>query len=237
MADRTTARIIGILFIVATAAGVSAGIVQQPALDVADDLAAVNSFEGTIATGVLLELVMAIAVFGIVVALYPVLRRHSERLAFGFAAARTIEIVTYGLSTVAVLTLIPISSAFVESGRPAGSSYEAAAQAMLDAREWSNYTFQIIVFALSAVFLNLALSRYRLVPRWLALWGLLAALPYLCVGVLSLYGLEPFSTVQILLVAPLALQEMVFALWLIVRGFTAPAIETAREERRELVLT
>ncbi len=237
MADRTTARLVGVLFIVGTAAGILAGVVQQPLLDADGYLVEVASNEGRMATGVLLELVMGLAIMGIVIALYPVLRRYSERMALGFAVARTIEGVTYGLSIIAALTVTSVGRAFADAGAPAGSDFETVAGTLLDAREWSNYVFQIIVFAVSAIFLNAVLYRARLVPRWLALWGLVASIPYLSVGVLVMYGLEPFSTAQVLLVAPLAVQEMVFAFWLIIRGFTMPRTELVREAEREMALT
>lgn len=237
MADRTTARVVGVLFIVGTAAGVLAGVVQQPLLDVDGYLVEVASNEGRMATGVLLELVMGLAIMGIVVALYPVLRRYSERMALGFAVARTIEGVTYGLSIIAALTVMSVSGAFVEAGASAGSELETVGRTLLDGREWSNYVFQIVVFAVSAIFLNAVLYRARLVPRWLSLWGLIAAVPYFSVGVLVMYGLEPFSTAQVLLVAPLAVQEMAFALWLIIRGFTMPRPELVHEAEREMALT
>jgi hypothetical protein len=81
----------------------------------------------------------------------------------------------------------------------------------------------VAAFALSALILNYALYRARLVPRWLSAWGLAGAALYLAGGVMVLFGLEPFSTIQNVLDAPLGVQEMVFAVWLIAKGFDAPA--------------
>jgi hypothetical protein len=41
--------------------------------------------------------------------------------------------------------------------------------------------------------------------------------------VLVIYGLEPLSTTQVVLEVPLGVQEMVLAVWLIVKGFDTPA--------------
>jgi hypothetical protein len=49
-------------------------------------------------------------------------------------------------------------------------------------------------------------------------------------GAMVLYGLEPLSTAQVVLEAPLGLQEMALAIWLIVKGFTAPAVVAAPHE-------
>jgi hypothetical protein len=69
------------------------------------------------------------------------------------------------------------------------------------------------------------LYRSKLVPRWLSGWGLLAAIPYFVSGVLGLFALViPMSSIQMILVLPLAVQEMVLAVWLIVKGFNSSAV-------------
>jgi hypothetical protein len=47
-------------------------------------------------------------------------------------------------------------------------------------------------------------------------------------GLLLPFTGDPNSTASTLLYAPMALQEMVLALWLIARGFTASQHEAAR---------
>ena len=65
---RTTARVVGVLFIIATAAAIIGGtlllIVEEPLGDVA-------AAEGQVAFGALLEIVLAISVVGIAVADVP----------------------------------------------------------------------------------------------------------------------------------------------------------------------
>jgi hypothetical protein len=64
-----------------------------------------------------------------------------------------------------------------------------------------------------------ALFQSQLVPRWLSLWGLIGAVLLLVAGTLALYGESPTSTISIVLTAPIGIQEMVLAGWLIVKGF------------------
>ncbi len=84
--------------------------------------------------------------------------------------------------------------------------------------------FATIVFSLSALILNYILYRSKLIPRWLSGWGLIGATLYLGSGFLPLFGHDPRSTIYLLMEAPLALQEMVLAVWLIVKGFNPSAI-------------
>jgi hypothetical protein len=70
--------------------------------------------------------------------------------------------------------------------------------------------------------------RSRLIPRWLSAWGLLAIASLVVSVVLVIVGVvEPMSPPQVLLAAPILVQEMVLAGWLIAKGFRpADAIVT-----------
>lgn len=105
-----------------------------------------------------------------------------------------------------------------------GSAFAALGQLVMAERDWAGHAvLDVAVFSLGALVLNAAFYRSRLVPRWLSGWGLAGAATYLAAGLLVIYGLEPLSTPQLVLEAPLGLQEIALALWLIVRGFDAPA--------------
>ena len=73
----------------------------------------------------------------------------------------------------------------------------------------------VIPFALGA----LMFYRSRLVPRWLSKWGLVGSVLYIVPAIGSMFG--PSLGV---LMAPLALQETVMAVWLITRGFSPSAM-------------
>lgn len=224
MTDRTTARIVGSLFIVASVAGAVGLAIQQPVLDSSQYLTEAALKENRVATAALLELIMGVAVVGIAIAIYPVLRRRSERLALGYVAARTIEAVIYVIGSIVLLTLLTVSREFVDAGAPDASHFQTLGGLLLAVRDWGGHgVLDAAVFSLSALILNYALFRARLVPRWLSVWGLAGASSYLAAGVLVIYGLEPLSTTQVVLEAPLGVQEMVLAVWLIVKGFDAPA--------------
>jgi uncharacterized membrane protein HdeD (DUF308 family) len=69
-----------------------------------------------------------------------------------------------------------------------------------------------------------ALYQTKLLPRWIAIWGLLGGILYLISGILPFFDIiKPMSETEALLRMPIAFQEMVMALWLIVRGFNPAA--------------
>ncbi len=218
MTDRATAAVVGALFIVATTAGVIGLSLQESVVGGGDYLAAAAAHPSRLATGVLLQLVMGVAVVAIAVVIYPVLRRGTERLAMGYVVARTLEAVVYIVGATGLLALITVSEKYVAAND--GTSFAAIGQLIMAERDWAGHAvLDAAVFSLGALVLNAAFYRSRLVPRWLSLWGLAGAAAYLTAGLLVMYGLAPLSTPQVMLEAPLGLQEIALALWLIVKGF------------------
>src|SRR5215469_9451079 len=64
----------------------------------------------------------------------------------------------------------------------------------------------------------------RLIPRWLAGWGCIGEALALAAAVFMMFGLQPNSPLMVALILPVAVQEIVLAGWLIVKGFTLSAI-------------
>jgi hypothetical protein len=76
------------------------------------------------------------------------------------------------------------------------------------------------------------LYRSRIVPRWIAVWGLVAIPVYVVADLLAMYSvIGANSSQQVLMFMPLAVQEMVLAVWMIARGFRPPAVPTTSEVR------
>jgi hypothetical protein len=214
------ALVVGTLFLVATVAGVIGLSLQKSVVGGGDYLTAASAHSGRLATGVLLQLVMGAAVVSIAVVIYPVLRRGTERLAMGYIVARTLEAVVYVVGATGLLTLTSVSERYVAAND--GTRFAALGELIMAERDWAGHAIlDAAVFSVGALVLNAALYRSRLVPRWLSLWGLAGAAAYLAAGLLVMYGLEPLSAAQVVLEAPLGLQELALAVWLIVKGFNA----------------
>jgi len=232
MTHRTAARVVGALFITASVATTVAIVLLHPVLDGPDYLSKASLSESRVATGVLFELINHIAVVGIAVAIYPVLRRFSERLALGYVAARSIEAVLFAIGTMHLLTLVTVSQEFVAAGTPPTSHFQTLGGMLLAGHDWDDAALAFTAFSLGALILNYVLYQARLVPRWLSVWGLVGAALILAARMMVVYGLEPSSATQAVLDYPIALQEMAFAVWLIVKGFNAAALSEPQRPHR-----
>lgn len=221
MNARRSARAVGALFLVATAAGMVHVALASPVLGGDDLLADVAAGRDRLLLGALAVLVMAVAVAGISVAAYPVLRRRSPSLALGYVVARTTEAVFIAVGAVILIGLVVLSDQATSGTAAPGTDLDALGAVLVGMREWgAAAVLDTAVFPVGALILYGLLYRARLVPRWLAGWGFAGALLYLAGGLLLALGqIEAVSTPMVVLNAPLGLNEMVLAVWLIVRGF------------------
>ena len=206
-----TARTVGVLFIAATVSAVVGGSLVL-AIEDQGALATVSADRGRVVTGVLLELVNALAVLGIGTLLFPVLRRRDEGQALAYAAVRTLEAVFLIAASVSALV-------FLASGPASGAAAGRTAALVLDVRDWTYLVGSLVLLGVGGLLLYSLLYRAALVPPWLSLWGLVGAALILLRGVLEAYDVELPGVAQAVLAAPIALNEMVLAVWLIVRGF------------------
>ena len=82
--------------------------------------------------------------------------------------------------------------------------------------------------AIVALVLYALLLRMKLVPRWISHWGLWAAV-LLLVGTLldqlDLLSGVPDASLEFILAGPIAVNEMVLAVWLIAKGFNESEVK------------
>lgn len=220
--NKKIARIAGMFYLAATIAGlVSIGLTEST-VGASDYLVKVSENESQILLGAFFELMMAVAVAGIAVTVYPVLRQHNASIAIGYIGARIVEGVIFLLDVVMLLTLLTLSREFVDAGGQDTSYFQTLGELLLAARDWAGHVaLDVAVFPVGALIFNYLLYQAKLVPAWLSGWGFLGAILYWSASVLVMFDvIEPLSTVHIILQAPLGIQEIIFAVWLIVKGFT-----------------
>ena len=208
----------GVLFIAATVTSLIATALLGSLLKGPNFLAAVALHQDRLLAAALFQLLAAFTSAAIAVTLYPVLRQHAAATALGSVAFRLIEGVFYALSAMGTLILVSLS------GRLAASaSTHASADLIRDLRD-SAGTVGVLAFCTGATLYYLIFYRSQLIPRWLSLWGLAGTVLCLTAGLLVLFqSIAVLSGTQVVLSLPLGVQEMVLAVWLIVKGFSPKA--------------
>jgi hypothetical protein len=219
--DRRTAIVVGALFIVATVASILGSVALGSVLDGPGYLTKVAASESQVIVAVLLFLIAASAAFATAFVLFPILRRHSEGLAAGYVGIRGFENVFYVAGVIGLLIMLTVSQNSV-----AVSQDPVLGVALLALHDWPVAIGTLIFFGLGALTLNYVLYQSSLVPRWLSLWGIIGAVLVFSYGWLGIFGVDTgLGSPYMLLAMPIALQEMVFAVWLMVKGFNRPAVQ------------
>jgi Domain of unknown function (DUF4386) len=218
--SRRTAVFVGLLFLTATAAFIFAEAFTSRVLSQPNFLVAASSQTFALATAAVL-LLAQFGVVGIAVLLFPLLKRHGEALALGHVAFRITE-----LAATLVFLAVPLLSIELGAGLADGTVDRAASTslgALLQAQH--SVAIQLIYLATAAagICMTTLLFRSRLIPRWLAILGLITY-PALLLGcVLDLYGLADVTQgAGLVALVPGGLFELILPIWLLARGFAFP---------------
>jgi Domain of unknown function (DUF4386) len=230
---RKIAIVVGILFIAATilsllGSTLIGSVIGSPLTGTATgaplDLANVSTHGSQLTIGALLELAAAIAVMLIPAMLFSILKHYQEGIALGYFGFRILEAITLILGAVSALLLVTLGQDYVHAGAPAVSDYQTLGVVVLGARGWA-FPLDPLVFGPGALLLYALLYMANLIPRWLSAWGLIGAALVFVVGLFGMFG-----TLLLYLAIPIGVQEMVMALWLIVKGFNPTAIAAGSPE-------
>jgi hypothetical protein len=223
MAHRKTAVVVGILFIIGTVSGILSAVFTGGIFTDSDYLVRVAENEPQILLGAAFVLLMGFSLAMVPVVMFPLFKKKNEALALGAVVFRgPVEAVLYILTVLSWLMLITLGKEFVVAGMPASSHFQNIGAVLVQAGNQINQILEI-AFSLGALMFYVLFYQTRLIPRWLSLWGVIGAVLYHIAGWSDLFGID-----MGVLIFPLALQEMVMALWLIIKGFSAPPT-TAKE--------
>jgi hypothetical protein len=162
--------------------------------------------------------------------LFPILRRQNEILALGYVTARVIECVFIAVGILSLLTVVTLRQE--AAGADAGSLV-AVGESLVALHDW---TFRLgpgfFVGVGNGLILGYLMYTSRLVPRGMAMLGLIGGPLIIASGVGVLFGvIEAGGVWQLIATIPEFLWELfVLGIWLIVRGFNPSAIARLQHE-------
>jgi hypothetical protein len=229
---RKNAVIAGILFIIATVFLFIGESVYAPILTTPGYLETAYPARITAIVGMLLEFACVLSIPLIPVFLFPVLKKHSETLALGYIVFRLFEALLFVLGEINELMFISLSQEYL-SGQGADAAYLRNTGSSIQA--WNDWTFSfyIFIFAIGAMMLYAVLYRSRLIPRFISGWGFISAVLIFTSVLLDMLELNlnfPGMAFELIFVVPIAVQEMVMALWFIIKGFNPSAVAVESKE-------
>jgi hypothetical protein len=217
--DRKIATIVGVLFIIGTAAGILSVPVMGGILGAPDVLNMVAANQSQVAFGALLMLIMGLALAMVPALMFPILKRLNEPLAIGYVILRgALETFTTLALAMCWLLLVVVARQYADSVAAVASQLSSLGILLVKAPD-TIMTVGSIVFGLGALVLYCLFYQARLIPRWISGWGIVAAVATLAANFGAMFGTD--LAILELVMLP---QEMVMAVWLIARGFNSSAM-------------
>lgn len=169
--------------------------------------------------GGVLELIVALAIIGTAVALYPVVKRQNEGVALGFVGVRVLEAATIVAGIVSLLSVVTLRQA------GAGADALVTGQALVALYDRTFNLGQALLPAVNALLLGSLMYQSRLVPRVLPLLGFIGAPLLVASATATLFDLwGQVSVLSGIAALPIALWEFSLGVYLIVKGFRPSAV-------------
>jgi hypothetical protein len=220
---RMTARVVGVVYLAGFVVGIGGDILIRSILDVPNRLSTVPANSMLLAIGALLWLIAVVGDAAHGVLMFPVLKPHNERIAVGYLAARIMDAIFIAVMVLFVLIQIPLGSEYVKAAAADASYLQALSTVTAQAQQYA-YNFGMITLGVSGLMLCYTLYRARLVPRLLAIWGLVGYAIIFCGMVSEVMG----SGLGLASSIPGGLWEVFIGVWLVAKGFSASPAPSER---------
>jgi len=173
--------------------------------------------------GALLELTNCVAVVGIAVMLFGILKRHNSHLALWYFGFRMIEVAVLIVGIISGLLLIKLSQGSIQAGAGDATLFQTMGSLALEGKH-IGLQFVLVICGLGGLILTAMLYQSRIIPRFLSLWGFVGYVLVVASAILDLLGI--IDTVHgngVMMYIPGGLFEAIaFPLWLIIKGFASP---------------
>lgn len=215
---KTTARVVGIVYLAGFLVGLTGNGLIQSILGAPNHLSTVSANSMTLTIGAILWMMAVVGDIAHGVLMFPLLKQHSERMAYGYFAARIVDAVFIAIMVLFILFQIPLGSEYMKAAATETLYFQVLSTISL---QMSQYAYQIGMSALgiSGLILNYSLYKMKFVPRPLAIWGLIGY-AIIFIGMLSeIMG----SDLGLASSIPGGLWEVFIGVWLIAKGFNSSA--------------
>jgi hypothetical protein len=210
---------VGALFLIALVTYSLGSSSLESILDDPDYLSNVSANTTWVIIAMLLELVNDAAVVGIGVMMFPILKQHNKNIAFGYLSFRIIESAILIVGGISPLLLIPLSQEYVQAGAPDASYFQTLGTLAIEGH-YLAFQMAMIFLGLGSLMFCYLLYQSKRIPRLISVLGFIGYALLIAAMLLEVFGFD----LSMILGIPGLLFEVIFPIWLIVKGFNSSAI-------------
>ena len=227
MINKREAKLVGVLFILAAVSAVAGVLLYDPILNGSEYLSNGSKHANQVIWGALMELILVVSAVGTATTMFPILRRYNETIALWHVCFRFLEAIVITVGVISVLSLLTLSREFVAAGAPEAAAFQTSGSVLKAIHEWTFMLGPNFMLGINTMMYSYIFYKTKLVPRFIPILGMTgAALVFVC-ALLVMFGvIEQVSVWGGLLALPVAANEMILAVWLIVKGFNSSALDS-----------
>lgn len=224
--SRRTAVLTGVFFLLTEIGAIVGGLLYTPLLNGADHIVSLGD-DTSVFLGASFEVILAISAVGTAVTLYPVLERQNEALALAYVSARVLEAAVIVVGIISLLSVVTLRQDLAGSADADTAMLTTVGSALLAIHEWTFFFGPGIALGIGSLLLASLMYTTRLVPRAIAVLGLVGGSLICASSGAVLFGLyEQLSTIGLVIALPVFAWEVSLAVWLIVKGFRPVPVVT-----------
>ncbi|MGH8968512.1 MAG: DUF4386 domain-containing protein [Actinomycetes bacterium] len=212
LTGRTYTRLIGGLFLAGFVTYGAGFALVSSVVDTPELLSRVSAHQTTLVLGAFLMLLNTAVDIGKAVLFFPILEKHGRRTALTYLSAMVFEVALLAVGALCLLALVPLAGQ-VDAGQVNADLAQSLGSLAVDSNAMA-YQIGQAGLAFGAFFLCVLLYRTRLVPRFLAMWGMVGYVVHFTGAVAEIFG----SHVSLVLLIPGGLFELTFGVWLLIKG-------------------
>ncbi|CAH0263754.1 MULTISPECIES: DUF4386 domain-containing protein [Peribacillus] len=222
---KKSAKIVGVLFILAAVTAIIGLILYKPILNGPDYLINGSEHANQVTLGALMELILVASAIGTATTMFPILRRYNETIALWHVCFRFLEAIVITIGVIGVLSLLTLSREFVAAGAPDTASFQTSGIVLKAIHDWTFMLGPLFMLGINTMMYSYIFYKTKLVPRFIPILGMTGAtLVFIC-ALLVMFGvIQQISVWGAILALPVAANEMILAVWLIVKGFNESAL-------------
>lgn len=218
--NKQISRIAGVLIIL----GIVVGLLSiVPSVEGENYLKEVYPNKNQVLTGALFQFFLVPIYIGFSLLLYQILRDFNKSLSIGFVGFRFVAGAFQLIGMITLPIFILLSQKYLSGTGSNLMYYETTGELLKLYRDLTNHLGVMLATGLGNLILYYIFFKGKYIPVWLSLWGVVGNTLIIIAGFVLLFQLiEVVSTEYVIMTIPLVLQEIVLAIWLIVKGLKLP---------------
>jgi hypothetical protein len=231
--NKTAAKMVGVLFILAAVSAVAGVLLYDPFLTSSDYLTKGSEYYNQVVLGAVMELILVISAVGTATIMFPILRKYNETIALWHVCFRFLEAVVITIGVISVLALLTLSREYVAGGATNIASYQASGTTLKAIHDWTFSLGPNFMLGINTMMYSYIFYKSKMVPRFIPILGMTGAtLVFICAFLVMFDVIDQVSLWGGLLALPVAANEMILAVWLIVKGFNESAIDSLNNKTK-----